>query len=97
MRHLIGSLVQLTVGQFCIIEGQRHRMRCLPSLGLKQRVNALIRWIVDSGTIPLDHHLMPFGLGQVRQVGDPLIGIGNDALEQNQEMIHHAGNCGGVE
>ena len=80
--ELIGAGVKGLVGEPLVFIHHRHRLRSLPHLRRKELVKALVLRIVRLGGVPFDQQLPALGLGQQRQLAQPLPRIGHNTAEQ---------------
>ena len=92
MCDLIGTAIQLTVGEVRVLTQYRHGLRDLGRLGFKQLVQTLVLRIVPSRGVPRYHQALLFIHGQQRQAREGGLGMRHDALQQGLEMSAHPGH-----
>src|SRR5579864_3540686 len=96
VRQLIGSTVELSIGQLLVLKNHRSRIRRFARLLLEELMNTSILPVVGVSIVPFKQQLMSFGVSQEWQSRKTLIGICNNALQQSLKMPRHPSNRGGV-
>ncbi|MNF36487.1 hypothetical protein D3C84_173840 [compost metagenome] len=90
MGQLIGTRIQLRVGQHLAAEYQRGRIRRALGLVLDQFVDANARRVGLCSSVPIVHQHLAFIGTQHRQLADALIAFADQCLQQARPVPSHA-------
>ena len=85
------------VGQLLIFEDHRYGVGRPLRLFLEQLVQAAVARIIPRCGVPLHQQLLPLRVAQERQFGNPLVGIGDDPVQEPAVVIRQTLDCSGVE
>ncbi|MDW6056977.1 hypothetical protein SAZ11_01175 [Streptomyces sp. FXJ1.4098] len=97
MRHLVGALVQLPVGEPLIPPHHREGFRRAADLLLEEGVQAPGLTALRAGVVPAGQDLLAFRRGEQAQRADGPVGVGQGVFEQLPQVSGHAPDRGGVE
>ena len=94
--QLIGTSVELSIGEFLSLKHDGHAVRRPLDLFLKQLVEALVFGIIGPGIVEPDQQLLALRTGQDFQIADRDGRIANDTFQQRVKMSRHPGDGGGI-
>src|SRR6516164_4171490 len=84
--QLIRSTVQGRIGELIILKRYSYSIGCKLCLIFEPAMDGAGIAKVSLGLIPFEQQLIPFGRGQQLKLGNPLVRVGNNCLEQRLEM-----------
>ena len=96
MSQLICPLIQFAVSELLALELHRDGCRGSLHLRLKQLMQRHVPRVGNPGVVPPDQNLLSFHCAQQWQLRHVLVGIANDAFQQNLEMSQHSLDAIGV-
>ena len=82
----VGPGVELAVGRHRTVEDDGRGAGTAGRLRFEELVQVPIPRKIERRRIPVDDHALPFARGNERQLADGTLGIGDDRLEQAQEV-----------
>ena len=97
MGQLVGTAIELAIGQLLRIAHEGDGVRRSLDLRLEELINADIPRRLDRGAVPLHELPPPLGFAQQGQVRNALLGIGDDGVQQGAKMPRHPGDGVGLE
>ena len=96
-RELIRPRVELAIRELFVATPHRGGIRGQLRMFLEQVMETAIAAIRRRRLIPRRQQLVPFGVGQQRQVGERGLGCGHDRFQQGPEMAGHPCDAGLIE
>src|SRR2546423_13237068 len=95
MSQLIGLAIDLAVGELFAFKDDSQSFWSPLHLLLDQLVHTSLFWIITLGVVP-GHQLTLLGLAEQGHLREALVGIGDKAFEQGQEMLLDATHSSGI-